>query len=57
MKAVVRVGRLGKAAFTGHQQLLAAQQGEEGIAPAGQALGVQAGGDFVQQLARAQAGQ
>ena len=38
MEAVVRVGGLGVAAFFGHEQAALAQQGEQGIAPAGHAL-------------------
>ena len=57
MKAVMQVGGLGVAAFARHQQLLLAQEREQGITVAGQALLPQQRHDFRLQLARAQARQ
>ena len=57
VKAVVRVGRFRVAAFGGNQEPVLAQQGEQGIAPAGDALRPQQRGDFMPQFARAQARQ
>ena len=55
VEAVVRVGGFGVAPFFGHEQAALAQQGEQGIAPAGHALRPQQGRDFVQHFSRAQA--
>ena len=57
VEAVVGVRRFHVAALGGNQQAALAQQGEQGIAPAGHALHPQQRGDFTPQLARAQPGQ
>ena len=48
------IGRFRVAALGGNQEPVLAQQGEQGIAPAGHALHSQQRGDFLAQLARAQ---